>query len=110
MAIKNEKKIREALQEFREADHYAAIGEFVFRFSQLEFSIKARLSNALDLRPGLFDIITSPYDFAVLCTVTAETLKAMPGLADANKKAIDRYFNDCKSFNSQHRVVVAHGL
>ena len=86
MAIKNE-KIKRALQDFREADHYAAIGEFVFRFSQLEFTIKARLSNALNLPPELFDIITSPYDFAMLCTVTAETSKATPRTAGCQQES-----------------------
>jgi hypothetical protein len=66
--------------------------------------------NALDLPKGLFDIITAPYDFAMLCTVTSEALKATPDLPEANKKAITRYFNDCKDFNNKYRVVVAHGL
>lgn len=109
MAEKHE-KLRQALQDFREAGHYAAIGEFVFRFSQLEFTIRARLFNALGLKQELFDIITSPYDFAILCTVTAETLKAAPGLTDKRKKLIDNFFKECKGFNAEYRVIVAHGL
>lgn len=57
-------------------DHYEVIGEFVYKFSQLEFLIKHRLFKALGLKQELFDIITRPYDFAMLCTVSAETLKA----------------------------------
>jgi hypothetical protein len=41
-----------------------AIGHFIYWFSQLEFTIKARLAGALDLPEDLFDIIIGPYDFA----------------------------------------------
>jgi hypothetical protein len=36
-----------------------------YKFSQLEFLIKHHLLKALGLRQELFDIITSPYDFAI---------------------------------------------
>jgi hypothetical protein len=36
-----------------------------YKFSRLEFLIKHRLLKALGLRQELFDIITSPYDFAI---------------------------------------------
>jgi hypothetical protein len=103
-------EIVESLQRFREGEHYAAIGEFVFRFSQLEFTIKARLFNALNLPDTLFDIITGPYDFAMMCTVAAEVLKATTGISEVNKKAITKYFDDCKAFNHKYRVIVAHAL
>jgi hypothetical protein len=36
----------------QERDVYEAIGAFVFHFSQLEFTIRARLQRALLLKPG----------------------------------------------------------
>jgi hypothetical protein len=65
-----------ALEELeqREEKLYRAIGYFIFWFSQLEFSIKARLANALQLEEGMFDTIIGPYDFAMLRTVTKQTL------------------------------------
>jgi len=101
-------EIREFVQRFSEMDHYEAIGEFIYKFSQLEFLIKYRLFKSLELRQELFDIITGPYDFAMLCTVSAETLKSTPGISDDKKKVIEKYFNACKAFNQENRVVVAH--
>jgi hypothetical protein len=66
MPIKNEREVRRAVQGFKEAEHYAAIGEFVVRFSQLEFFIKSVLASYLKLRDDQFDVIVGPYDFAVL--------------------------------------------
>jgi hypothetical protein len=110
MVLRDKAEIKEAIQQFKQADHYEAIGEFIFRFSQLEFTIRARLFHALGLKQELFDIITGPYDFAMLCTVAAETLKCMPTVTAAKQKTIDKYFNDCKGFNAANRVVVAHGM
>jgi hypothetical protein len=39
---------------------YSAIGEFIFWFSQIEFTIKARLAGALELDDQLFDIVIGP--------------------------------------------------
>ncbi|SFM50617.1 hypothetical protein SAMN05216573_102171 [Bradyrhizobium sp. Rc3b] len=108
--ILNKDEMRAFLNRFREVDHYEAIGEFVYKFSQLEFLIKYRLFKELGLKQELFDIITAPYDFAVLCTVSAETLKAKPEIDDAKRKMVDRYFKDCKGFNAANRVVIAHGV
>src|SRR5262245_4004216 len=85
---------------------FEAIGEFVFQFSQLEFTIKARLGAALALPDDLFDVVTAPYDFAVLCTVTSRVLeKEFPSA----KAKITQTFNECRALNDQ-RVRVAHAL
>ena len=90
-----------------EAELHAAIGEFIFWFSQLEFTIKARLAGALQLKSELFDIIIGPYDFAMLCTVTQKVLCAGAPLDVADR--IKKYFNRCRKLNQEARIVVAHG-
>lgn len=82
------------------------IGHFIFEFSQLEFTIRAVLSSALKLPDGYFDIVTSGYDFAMLCNVTrAVALKQRPD----HEPAIEKLFNDCLKLNDE-RVRVAHGM
>jgi hypothetical protein len=84
-----------------------SIGHFIYWFSQLEFTIKSRLADALNLPEDLFDIIIGPYDFAMLCTVTERTLMRDASKSDQTK--IKKYFNDCRKLNQEARVVVAHG-
>jgi hypothetical protein len=86
---------------------HQAIGEFIFWFSQLEFTIKARLAAALGLDDDFFDIIIGPYDFAMLCTVTEQTLSKDQSPED--QKNIKAYFNKCHKLNQSVRIVVAHG-
>jgi len=93
--------------EAEETELFQAIGEFMFWFSQLEFTIKARLAGALALTDDLFDIVIGPYDFAVLCTVTERTLCL--GASKDVQTRIQKYFNECKGLNQQARLVVAHG-
>ena len=90
-----------------EVELHGAIGEFIFWFSQLEFTIKARLAGALDLEDGLFNIIIGPYDFAMLCTVTELVLSK--GAGSHVTKRIKNYFNRCKKLNQEARIIVAHG-
>lgn len=49
-----------------------AIGAFIFAFSQLEFTIRVRLARVLGLKESMADIVTGPYDFAMLCVVSRE--------------------------------------
>ena len=79
----------------QERDVYEAIGAFVFHFSQLEFTIRARLQRVLLLKPGYSDIVIGGYDFAMLCTVTREALLARKRISDKRKKLIKSFFNDC---------------
>ncbi|MCK1271370.1 MULTISPECIES: hypothetical protein [unclassified Bradyrhizobium] len=92
----------------REEQLYRAIGYFIYWFSQLEFTIKARLANALKLdEESMFDIIIGPYDFAMLCTVTKQTL--MRTAPEPTKGKIKSFFNACHALNQKARLVVAHG-
>lgn len=91
----------------REEALYRAIGYFIYWFSQLEFTVKARLANALDLDEGMFDIIIGPYDFAMLCTVTRQTL--MRTAPETAKKRIKSFFDNCHKLNQKARLIVAHG-
>lgn len=89
-----------------QADGYRLIGQFISEYSQLEFTVKAILFGQLRLPEDYFDIVTAPYDFAMLCTVTKELLcKQFPD----RKQSIDRLFKDCRKLNEE-RVRVAHGL
>jgi hypothetical protein len=90
-----------------EAALQKSIGHFVYWFSQLEFTIKSRLANALDLAEGLFDVIIGPYDFAMLCTVTERAL--MRGASRKDQARIKKYFGGCRKLNQEARVIVAHG-
>jgi len=85
---------------------FELIGQFIFWFSQLEFTIKARLAAALSLPDEQFDTITAPYDFAVLCMVTSSVLvRKFP----ESKPEIETLFSQCRSLNDE-RVRVAHGM
>jgi hypothetical protein len=89
---------------------HEAIGAFIFAFSQLEFTIRARLARVLGLKEGMADIVTGPYDFAMLCTVSREAMLAKKRVSKKRKKAIEAFFKDCLGFNSRNRLVVAHAL
>ena len=91
----------------KNAKLYSAIGEFIFWFSQLEGRLKYTLAASLDLKPGQFDVVVSPYDFAVLCTVAEKTLKL--DFDEEFYPAIRKFFNECRKLNSEVRIVVAHG-
>lgn len=87
---------------------YAALGEFVFEFSQLEFTIRHFLGMALDLGEDRFDVITSPYDFAALCKVSLQVWLTTPGLSKKELAKVKRYFNDCLELNTERNRIV-HG-
>jgi hypothetical protein len=70
-----------------------SIGQFIYWFSQLEFTMKSRLAQALDLPEDLFDIITGPYDFTMLCTVTEKAI--IRTAATTHHAKIKKYFNAC---------------
>lgn len=92
--------------ESEKARDFQRIGEFVFWFSQLEFTIKVRLSAALGLSDNLFDAVTAHYDFAILCTVAIKVLLAKFPQREAS---IKKLFKDCRKLNDE-RVGISHGL
>ncbi|WP_157158361.1 hypothetical protein [Bradyrhizobium genomosp. III] len=86
---------------------FRGIGEFIYSFSQLEITIRLRLSDALQLPEGLFQVVVGPYDFAILCNVTREVLTRTRSDLDAG--IVKTLFNRCLALNQKARIVVAHG-
>jgi hypothetical protein len=82
-----------------------AVGRFTFEFSQLEFSIRVALLACLKLPQEYFDIVTAPYDFAMLCKVTRE---AMTLKAPERKDELEEWCKECLKLN-EDRVRMAHG-
>lgn len=89
---------------------HEAIGAFIFAFSQLEFTIRVRLGRVLNLKEGMLDIVTGPYDFAMLCVVSREAMLAKKKISKKRRKAVEAFFKDCLGFNSRNRTIVAHAL
>lgn len=88
------------------AEGHRAIGRFLAEFSQLDFTIRFVLAKRLEIAEEYFDIVTSPYDFAMLCNVTREVIaKQIPEKA----KDVEKIFNECHKLN-EDRVRVAHGM
>lgn len=85
------------------------LGQFIFEFSHLEFSIRSTLACALKLDDELIDTVTSPYDFRVLCAVTENVVAFKAKASDADRRKIHRLFAACLKLNEK-RVHVAHGL
>jgi cobalamin biosynthesis Co2+ chelatase CbiK len=101
------KTAQEAFDVLQSEGFFRAIGEFIFRFSQLEYQLKSTLASYLKLKGDQFDVIVGPYDFAMLCTVAEKTIKLD---FDAEyHPALKAFFNRCRKLNQEVRVVVAHG-
>lgn len=99
--------LEEAYQIIQSEDFFRAIGEFIFRFSQLEYQIKSTLASYLNLRGDQFDVLVGPYDFAMLCTVAEKTIRL--DFDQQFHPALKSFFNRCRKLNQEVRVVVAHG-
>jgi len=82
-----------------------AVGRFTFEFSQLEFTIRVALLACLELPQEYFDIVTAPYDFAMLCKVTREALSLKTPERAAE---LEQWCKDCLKLNDD-RVRIAHG-
>ena len=87
---------------------YHDIGEFIFGFSQLEFTIRSILATALNLSEQQFDVVTAPYDFRELCEVTCQIVQQKKTDIDGLHKRIRETFTACIRLNDE-RVRVAHG-
>lgn len=99
--------IEKAFEIMQSEEFYRAIGEFIFRFSQLEYLIKSALASYLKLRDDQFDVVIGPYDFAMLCTVAEKTIKL--DFDEKSHPALKAFFNRCRKLNQEVRIVVAHG-
>ena len=95
-------------EEEEKAQGFKLIGEFTFWYSQLEYTIKARLAAALSISDELFDTIIAPYDFLTLCTVTKNVLTRKYS-NQMDQRAVAKVFNACAALNTE-RVRVAHGM
>jgi hypothetical protein len=90
----------------RERWVYEKVGEFVFRFSTVEFMLRWLLVYFLDLPRELRDPITASYDFRTLCAVTLATCEAK--CPEAEKPDIRKLIERCHSINvTRNRIV--HG-
>lgn len=85
---------------------YLAIGRFIFEFSQLEYTLRYQIAEAIGLADRFLDSVIT-HDFALLCTAAKQVLSEK--LDEAAKRQLKRILNDCLSLN-QERVRVAHGL
>lgn len=99
---KRRRKVAVALRN----EGFRGIGRFLLEFSQLQFTIRVVLSARLDLDEKYFDIVTGPYDFAILCNVTE---KASIVKYPTKKVAIEKVFKECRKLNDS-RVMIAHGM
>lgn len=101
-------QVRENIREWaaKMRASYAGLGEFVVEFSQLEFTIRAALGDALKLPADLINIVLSLYDFTSLCKVWQ---LVMTHQQPEKAKEIEAIFSACMKVNSE-RVRVAHGL
>lgn len=59
---------------------YSAIGRFIFEFSQLEYTLRARISERVGLEDSFFDTIMS-HDFSMLCNIAERLLLGAPAPA-----------------------------
>src|SRR3984893_6770893 len=101
------KNLQEDIEVMQSEEFFRAIGEFIFRFSQLEYLIKSTLASYLKLRDDQFDVVVGPYDFAMLCTVAEKTIKL--DFDEEFHPALKSFFNRCRKLNQEVRLVVAHG-
>jgi hypothetical protein len=89
---------------------YAAIGQFMFEFSQLEFIIRHALREALALseigNDAQFDIVVSPYDFGSLCNVTKAIFMRTTRCEEDDRKEIESIMNACMTLNNEERVPI----
>ncbi|MBC9883776.1 hypothetical protein G8O24_41615 [Bradyrhizobium sp. INPA01-394B] len=106
----DKRRIAAAKLEEEQRQTNEAIGAFIFEFSQLEFTIRARLARVLGLKDSMADIVIGPYDFAMLCVVSRESMLAKKRVSKKRKKAVEAFFKDCLTLNSQNRLIVAHAL
>lgn len=100
------KKKKERLLEFERisAESFQAIGEFIVRFSLLEFLARLVLAEQLPL--GEFaETVTGALEFRMLCRITHTVLSTRE---PERAKQLDRWYRDCMALNDQ-RNHVAHG-
>jgi hypothetical protein len=87
---------------------YLEIGRFVVAFSQLEFSLRFALGNALKLKDDQVDAVTATYDFSALCQVTKAIYLAKHA-GDAERcKMIEKLIKRCLGLHQEARNPIMH--
>jgi hypothetical protein len=65
----------QSINKFTSEDRwFSAIGRFIYEFSQLEFTLKYYVAEAIGLNDQHFNTIVSQFDFARLCDVAESVL------------------------------------
>lgn len=95
-------------REIDDEEAYRAIGQFVFDFSQLEFTIRYILWSQLKADDTYFTAVTSSLDFAKLCAVTTSIVDQNLHIEQETKAALKALISDCHKLNAI-RVMVVHG-
>ncbi len=91
----------------RRAELFSAIGEFIYWFSELEHHIRLLLVTQFGIDGELFETVTGPYDFPMLCKVTEKAVCREQ--TEEKRKEIKSFFNSCQRLNQGSRVIIAHG-
>lgn len=94
------------MSEVSESQIYEKIGEFVFRFSGVEFALRWMLAGALDLPAELWDAVPRSYDFKTLCAVTLQACEVK--FTEAKKLEITKLIKRCYKLNDIRNRIV-HG-
>jgi hypothetical protein len=86
---------------------YRAIGSFIFAFSQVEYTIRHHLGEAIELNEDYFTPVLESYDVAMLCSVAKAVFKRKR--SSEIYARIEREINRFMEINNI-RTRVAHGL
>lgn len=88
-------------------EQYRLVGEFFHVFSELEFSLRFFLAQALKIPGDYFDIVTAPYDTNALCNVVKALAKKKP-VRSEDGDALAQVVSKFQKLN-EDRVRIAHG-
>jgi hypothetical protein len=77
---------------------YQSIGQFLFEFSQLQFTIRYVVTRYIGLEERYFNIVAASYDFAALCTVAQEVLRLR---LPKEREKIDAVLAECRRLNDE---------
>jgi hypothetical protein len=86
---------------------YRSIGQFMYEFSQTEYTIRHHLAQQLKPDDIFFAAVVQSYDVGLLCNVTKQVVKASMTVERAT--VIESLINQFMKLN-EDRIRVAHGL
>jgi hypothetical protein len=85
---------------------YREIGRFIFEFSQLEYTLRHFVAEMARIDDQYFEVVTSAFDFAKLCSALLALSAKKGGKADSTLKDL---IAGCHEINTV-RLRVVHGL